>query len=95
MNTLPRRLFVLGFTLTLALVSARAQSLTDALDAPQLNWTTSGGGTPWTPTTTMTHDGVDAATTGTLPSIGAKVLKTTLTNHGTLTFWAKASLAGA
>lgn len=75
---------------------APAQTLGDALDAPGLVWiaTNSAGGIPWTTTTALTHDGVDAALTGTPAFNGLSYLVTTLTNSGTLTFWARAEVPG-
>ena len=45
------------------LCSARAVSLSDCLNAPDLNWTT-GGQSPWVPQTVSSHDGVDSAQSG-------------------------------
>lgn len=96
MSTLSKHLVVLGLALTLALPVARAQSLEQALDAPGLAWiaTNSTGGAPWTGTTAVTHDGVDSARTGTPAFNELSYLVTTLTNSGTLTFWARAEVTG-
>jgi hypothetical protein len=72
---------------------AYAGDLTDALDTPGWTWTTRqpGGGGPWTVDTTTTHDGVDAARSGTPPVYAWAYLETSLTGPGTLLFWARRS----
>ena len=82
--------------LLVTLPQSSAQSLVAALDAPGLTWiaTNSAGGVPWTGTTVITHDGVDAARTGTTALNQFSYLLTTLTNSGTLTFWARAEVTG-
>ncbi len=69
---------------------AHAQTLADALDAPQLTWTT-GGNQTWVGQTTVRHDGVDAARSGAIGNNQQSWLQTTVTGPGTLTFWWKVS----
>jgi hypothetical protein len=95
------KVWMIGAAVSLALAFVtRAQSLGDALDAPGLVWvaTNSAGPGPGTWTGIYgggdTHDGVDAAWSGTpLPGDYAW-LQTQLTNSGTLTFWAKSDVSG-
>ncbi len=72
--------------------SARAQqiSLADAVDAPQLTWTT-GGNATWSGQTNTTFDGVDAAQSGFIADSQESWMQTTVTGPGLLTFWWKAS----
>jgi hypothetical protein len=65
-------------------------TLADAVDAPQLTWT-SGGGQPWVFQTALTHDGVDAAASGRIQNGQESWLETTLRGPGTLKFWWKVS----
>ena len=76
----------------LAIISnGYAQTLGQALDNTNLTWTTSGsgGGSAWHVTSTSPHNGLDDATSGTLPTSGSptSTLQTTLVGPGTLTFW--------
>ncbi len=65
---------------------ARAGTLGDALDAPDVTWTT-GGDAPWFYQTTNTHDGVDAAQAGALTNIyTGSWLETTVTGRVTVVF---------
>jgi len=79
-------------------VRSPAQTLEEALDSPPgWTWTTSAtaadGSTPvpggvWTGQTAVTHDGVDAARSGTLPLFGTAKLRTeSITGPGTVIFW--------
>ena len=65
-------------------------SLTDALDGPGLVWTT-GGNAPWCGETTVTHDGVDAATSGLIGGGQESWMETSVVGAGTLSFWWKVS----
>ena len=67
-------------------------SLGYALNAPGLNWTTSGNA-PWYGETNITHDGVAAARSGGIGALQETILQTTLgTNQaGSYTFWWKVS----
>ncbi len=66
-------------------------SLAEALDTigTPLVWITAGNA-PWFAQSEVTHDGVDAARSGSV-SVGAGNLQTTVTGPGTLTFWWKIS----
>jgi uncharacterized repeat protein (TIGR02543 family) len=65
-------------------------TLADALDMPA--WTvTTGGDAPWTPQTAVSHDGADAARTGTIGASQTTWLETTVSGAGTLSFWWRAS----
>jgi peptidyl-Asp metalloendopeptidase len=65
-------------------------SLGDALDAPNLTWST-GGTMPWSGQSTNTHDGVDAAQCGTITDDQDSWFETTVAGPATLTFWWKVS----
>jgi len=65
-------------------------SLAEALDTvgTSLFWTNSGS---WFGQTAITHDGVDAASSGTVSDSSTASLRTFVTGPGTLTFWWKVS----
>lgn len=65
-------------------------SIGDAVDSPALPWTT-GGDAEWFSQTTTTHDGVDAAASGTITNYQVSSLQTTVTGPGVLVFWWKVS----
>ncbi|HEY9172910.1 MAG TPA: immunoglobulin domain-containing protein [Verrucomicrobiae bacterium] len=65
-------------------------TLGEALDAPELTWTT-GGNAPWKAQTTTTHDGVDAAQSGAISHTQETWLQTSVVGPGPLTFWWKVS----
>lgn len=67
-----------------------AGTLTDALDATNLTWTT-GGNAPWSYQTTNTHDTVDAARSGVIGHNQSSWIETTVTGPGTFSFWWRAS----
>jgi len=68
-------------------------SLADALDAPQLDWTTNGD-TSWFGQTSTTYDGVDAAQSGDISDNEVSRLITSVEGPGTLSFvWKVASEA--
>ncbi len=69
-------------TLTVVLVL----TLGEALDAPQLLWS-SGGNAPWTAQTAVTHDGVDAAQSGTISHSQETWMETSVVGPGPLSFW--------
>lgn len=76
---------------TLALtVAASALTLGEALDAPLLAWST-GAAAGWQPQTGVTHDGLDAARSGTLGNSQESWLATTVSGPGTLGFWWRVS----
>ena len=69
----------------------QAIDLADALDAPALTWT-SGGQSPWTAQHGgISHDGSDAAESGTLTDAAESWLQTQLTGPGVLSFFWKVS----
>ncbi len=89
----PARLLPFAFCLLCAAASttgALAQTLVEALDAPELTWTT-GGDLPWAGQTFMTHDGVDAAQSGAITHNQSSWMETTVTGPGTVVFWWKVS----
>ncbi|HOB99511.1 MAG TPA: Ig-like domain-containing protein [Verrucomicrobiota bacterium] len=61
-------------------------SITEALDRSGLVWTT-GGHAPWSGQTVVTHDGKDAAQSGTIEHDQQSWLQTTVVGPGALTFW--------
>ncbi|MBE7501475.1 MAG: cadherin-like domain-containing protein [Verrucomicrobiales bacterium] len=82
----------------------QAQSLEQALDGPGFTWTTSATdgfqnpapGGEWVSQSGVTHDGVDAAKSGTLPLFGLAKLRTeSITGPGTVTFWRRHGLTSA
>lgn len=80
-------------TATLTLTIAPVLTLADALDTAGLTWTT-GGASNWTPQTVTTHDGQDAAESGSLGDSQLSYIETTVTGPGTLSFWWKVSSEG-
>lgn len=71
-------------------------NLADAVDAPQLIWTTTGDA-EWFAQVDVTHDGVDAAQSGLLPRAdGESRLSTVVTGPGVVRFWSRveATLSG-
>jgi hypothetical protein len=68
-------------------------SVSAALDQPGLILT-AGGTAPWVSQTATTHDGVDAARSGTITDNQESWLQTTLTGPGILTYWWKVSSEG-
>jgi hypothetical protein len=65
-------------------------ALPEALDAPQVPWT-SGGTAQWRGQTATTRDGVDAAESGLISHNQETWVQTAVTGPGTLTFWWKVS----
>jgi hypothetical protein len=63
-----------------------------ALNATNLNWTTSGNA-PWFGETNITHDGVSAAQSGGIGALQETILQTTVATNwsGRYTFWWKVS----
>ncbi|HRZ35808.1 MAG TPA: hypothetical protein P5534_05520 [Candidatus Paceibacterota bacterium] len=81
----------LAATLICSMVSSaglvRGATLPEALDAPQLLWTT-GGAANWFGQTVVTHDGVDAAECGGLTNAYSESwLQTTVTGRLAVVFW--------
>lgn len=94
MKHLSRLFLVVAAVFLFINVPVSAQTLQAALDATNLNWTTSGtlGAQGWTGETSVTHDGVSAAQSADSvseegPRGQASILQTTVTGPGTLTFW--------
>jgi hypothetical protein len=73
----------------------RPLTLTEALDDPNLAWTTSGA-VPWAPVNWISSDGVDSAHSGQVGDNQVSILSTTVNGPGTLTFyWLVSSQAGS
>lgn len=64
--------------------------LGDALNAPQLTWT-SGGDAPWFPQSLVTQDGDSAAQSGPIDDEQTSYLETQVVGPGLLSFWWKIS----
>jgi hypothetical protein len=64
--------------------------LGEALDAPQLQWTT-GGDALWKGQASVTHDGQDAAQSGTISDSQMTWVETRVVGPGSLSFWWKLS----
>ena len=80
-----------GLFLLLGQAPVGAASLGDALDRPDLTWTT-GGDAEWFPQSVVTHDGADAARCGNLTAAGqASWIETTVTGRVSLVYWWKLS----
>src|ERR1039457_5309418 len=73
----------------MASMSARSQTLGEALNATNLSWTTSGtsGAQGWSVEGATTHDGVSAVQSAVVTGSQTSTLQTTVTGPGTLTFW--------
>ena len=71
-------------------VTREALTLGTALEAPALTWIT-GGNADWQPQVVTTHDGEDAARSGTVGNSQESYLETTVVGPGTLIFWWKVS----
>src|SRR2546423_2418079 len=69
---------------------AAAPTLTDGLDASNLVWQT-GGDTAWVGENSITHDGSDAAQSGTIADSQESWVQSTVSGPGTLSFWWKVS----
>jgi hypothetical protein len=67
-----------------------APPLPVALNAPSLNWTTSGNGT-WFPEMVTTHDGAASARSGDIGNDQSATLTTTVTGPGVVAYWWKVS----
>jgi hypothetical protein len=64
--------------------------LSQALDSPQLVWS-SGGKAPWFGQTSVSHDGNSASQSGTIAGGRQSWVQTTLTGPGKISFWWKIS----
>jgi hypothetical protein len=67
-----------------------SSSSAQALDAPQLPWSTVGG-PGWSGETSATHDGVDALSSGTVADGGSTSIETTIVGETNLRFWWKSA----
>ncbi len=65
-------------------------SVADAVDTLALTWSTSGT-PPWLGQIAVTHDGIDAARSGTIAHDKSVSMQTTVVGPGTLSFWWKVS----
>lgn len=70
--------------------STFGQTLADAVDSPAYSWL-GAGDVPWAGGTAVTHDGVDAGSSGVLAKGQKSVLRTTVIGPGSVTFWWKVS----
>jgi hypothetical protein len=77
-------------TYTIAVETPPVPPVSEALDAPQLVWTTTGDNT-WFAQAAETHDNVDAAQSGSISDNQESRLETTVTGPGVLSFWWKVS----
>ncbi|MCX6874730.1 MAG: cadherin-like beta sandwich domain-containing protein, partial [Verrucomicrobia bacterium] len=84
------RLLTWLLPLTLAGLVHADDPLAVATDGVGLAWTT-GGDAAWFAQSTTTHDGVDAARSGTISASQESWMQTTVTGPGTLTYWWKVS----
>jgi hypothetical protein len=73
---------------TLPVTLSDSPNYNPALDTTGWSWTSSGNA-QWTVQTSVTHDGVDAAQSGTITDNQQSALQTSVTGPGTLTFWWK------
>ena len=80
-------------TLTANWTANTTISLSTALDNTSLIFTT-GGGVNWFGQKTVTHDGADAARSGTISHNGSSYMQTTVTGPGIISFWWYASSEG-
>ena len=91
-------LYVVVLTNTYGSVTSAVATLTvvpvltlgEALDAPQLVWS-SGGNAPWTAQTAVTHDGMDAAQSGPISNSQETWMETSVVGPGPLSFWWRVS----
>lgn len=67
-----------------------AQSLGEAVDAPNLTWSTGGGG-PWLVETNLAHDGQSAATSTSISAGQQNWIQTTVDGPTSVDFWWKVS----
>ncbi len=85
LSTSPSYVFTVTGNRTLtANFEASSVPLATALDNTALSWTTSGN---WYGQVGATHDGVDAARSGSITHLQQSALQTTVAGPGTLSFW--------
>ena len=71
--------------------ASQALALAQAVDAPGQLWTATNGTSAWFAQTNVTHDGMDAASSGPLPHSSTTFMQTTVTGPGMVSFWWKVS----
>jgi hypothetical protein len=79
-----------GVALALACSQTGAATLGEALNAPNLTWTT-GGTAAWVSESTTTHDGLWAAQSGAIGNSQETWVETTVPGPGPVSFWWKVS----
>lgn len=79
-----------GLVALAAVGTANASTIEDAVDTTEFTWTT-GGDANWFYQTSTTHDGNDAAQSGTIGASQSTWMQTGVTGSGTLVFWWKVS----
>lgn len=79
-----------GIAITQRMSLAIGFPFCEAVEACELTWT-SGGSAPWLYQTTTTHDGMDAAASGTIANSRDTYMHTSVVGPGTLSFWWKIS----
>ena len=67
---------------------SQGMSLATALDAPEMAWE-SGGDVPWFGETAITHDGSDAAQSGSITNNQTSWVETAVVGPGLLSYWWK------
>lgn len=72
---------------------SHGQTVGDALNAPDLDWTT-GGTAPWVVETNITHDGQAAVSTGSLVIGQGNWIETSVVGPTAVSFWEKVSTCG-
>jgi hypothetical protein len=80
-----------GFTTSSNAALSLLPSLEEALDTVGLAFTQGGSGSPWRGRQTVTHDGIDAAESGSTSSSSYTWFKTTANGPAKLSFWWKVS----
>ncbi|MCU0787907.1 MAG: hypothetical protein MUC91_06915 [Verrucomicrobia bacterium] len=76
----------MGLALCLTTRFASGITIAEAVDTPTWTWTT-GGSIPWGVTVGTTHDGVDAAQSGSIGNSQSSYVETKIVGSGRLTFW--------
>ena len=79
-----------GIAITQRMSLAIGFPFCEAVEDCDLVWT-SGGSAPWLYQTTTTHDGIDAAASGTIANSRDTYMQTSVVGPGTLSFWWKIS----
>jgi hypothetical protein len=86
---------IIGWSIIVVLSAVPAAAVTtlgDSVDAPSLNWaTTAPGAAAWGAQTAVTHDGVDAAQSGTVTNGQSSWLETQVIGDNRVSFWWRVS----